>query len=89
MLWSLVRRRRLGDLRFRRQHPVGGYVIDLACPAHRLGIGLDGGQHGGRHDQERDRRLSEAGWRILRLWNNDVFENPEIAVHEKSSFFAR
>ncbi len=60
---------------FRRQVPRLGYILDFACLARRLAVEVDGGQHGGARDAERDRRLAEAGFRVLRFWNNDVDGN--------------
>lgn len=76
-LWPALRSEQLGA-RFRRQHAVGPYVLDFACVAVRLAIEVDGGQHNGSaHDAARDAWLSLNGWRVLRLWNNDVMNNKE------------
>jgi very-short-patch-repair endonuclease len=65
--------------KFRRQHPVGRYVIDLACPQRKLAIELDGGQHAERteEDERRSRVIAEQGYRVIRFWNHDVVENIE------------
>jgi len=75
LLWRELRRGQLG-WRFRRQFPIPPYVADFVCIEARLIIEADGGQHArlGDHDR-RDSRLRRQGWRILRLWNNDIFEN--------------
>ena len=76
LLWSLLRDRRLADAKFRRQHPLGPYVLDFYCHEKRLAIELDGGQHneeaGKAHDSRRDGYLAEQGIRVLRVWNNQV-----------------
>ncbi|MGB9648112.1 MAG: DUF559 domain-containing protein [Stellaceae bacterium] len=62
--------------RFRRQHPIGRYVVDFACPAAKLVIELDGGQHALRaeHDQNRSIEIASRGYRVIRFWNGDVMK---------------
>jgi len=78
-LWQRLRRDQLNGLNFRRQHPVGPYVLDFYCPSIRLAIELDGGQHTfdrqRRHDERRTRWLEANGIKLLRFWNNDVTDN--------------
>jgi len=76
LLWRALREA-AWPWRIRRQHPVGGYVADFACPARRLAVELDGGQHAAMsdEDEERTRALAEHGYRVVRFWNNDVLEN--------------
>lgn len=77
-LWSLLRRRQIGGWYFRRQHPIPPYIADFACIEAKLVVEVDGGQHNGSsHDAARDRRMKNAGWRVMRLWNTDVLSNPE------------
>lgn len=61
-------------MRFRRQHPAAGCILDFACPAIGLAIELDGGQHADTiaYDERRSTLLAAAGWRVLRFWNDDV-----------------
>lgn len=74
--WSLVRRDALG-VKFRRQHPVDHFIADFAVPSMKLMVELDGGQHlESEHDRQRDARLTSLGWKVLRFWNPEVFENP-------------
>ena len=75
VLWRELRRHQLGG-RFRRQFPIPPYVVDFACVEARLIIEVDGGQHAiaGEH-QRRDAYLHRHGWRILRLWNNEILAN--------------
>jgi very-short-patch-repair endonuclease len=76
-LWSALRSRRLGA-KFRRQHPIGCYVVDMACVELRLVIEADGGQHtDSASDTVRTRYLERGGWRVLRFWNNDILENTD------------
>jgi very-short-patch-repair endonuclease len=76
VLWDALRDRRLGQLKFRRQHAVGRFVVDFYCHELRLAVELDGGIHlaaeqRGR-DQERQSELEETGLRFLRFSNDDV-----------------
>jgi very-short-patch-repair endonuclease len=78
-LWNELRAHRLMGLGFRRQVPVAGYIVDFACPAHRLIIEVDGAQHARPDDADYDRhrtlRLETAGWTVLRFWNDDVLRD--------------
>jgi very-short-patch-repair endonuclease len=76
-LWSRLRRAQIDGASFRRQHPAGPYVLDFYCPALRLAIELDGGQHAetARRDRERDEWLERHGVTVLRFWNSDVTAN--------------
>ncbi|MCD6073801.1 MAG: hypothetical protein K0Q70_684 [Rhodospirillales bacterium] len=78
-LWSLLRRKQIGQHRFRRQVPLGPYIADFVCLDARLIIEVDGGQHAERTDEDSQRTawLKSQNFRVLRFWNNDVFENME------------
>ncbi len=78
-LWRQLRQRQLGGFKFRRQLPLGPYIVDFICLEARLIIELDGGQHQEQeaYDQARDEWLQRSGYRVLRFWNNEVFENME------------
>jgi len=76
LLWSYLRNRQLG-VKFRRQEPIGRYIVDFVCFEKRLVVEVDGGQHGGSYDDERDRWLNMQGFRVLRFWNNEVLKNIE------------
>jgi very-short-patch-repair endonuclease len=77
-LWHLLRDRRLAGVKFRRQVPLGPYILDFVCFEHRLVIEVDGGQHAGSvKDGERDARLAFQGFRVVRYWNHEVLTNPE------------
>jgi very-short-patch-repair endonuclease len=76
MLWTRIRARQLGGFKFARQEPVDCYYVDFVCRARRLVVELDGGQHAeSRNDRQRDRALCALGYRMIRIWNNDVIEN--------------
>ena len=81
LLWRHLRGKHLEGLRFRRQHPLGRYIIDFVCLEKRLVLELDGGQHGEENeeikDKERDQWLNAEGYQVLRFWNNEVFTNLE------------
>lgn len=80
-LWYRLRDRQIEHCKFRRQHPIAGYVLDFACEEQKLAIELDGGQHNRpdalKSDAQRTEALVEEGWRVLRFWNHEVIENIE------------
>jgi very-short-patch-repair endonuclease len=78
VLWLELRDRRLGRFKFARQQPIGPYYVDLVCREQRLIVEVDGGQHSDSSaDQERDAYLGALGYRVVRVWNNDVLANIE------------
>ena len=83
-LWSTLRNRSLVGVKFRRQVPIGNYIADFCCVAHRLIVELDGGQHAEQEaaDASRSRFLAAEGFRILRFWNNQVLSGSEFVVAE-------
>ena len=82
-LWARLRDRRLGGAKFRRQQPIGRYVVDFCCPETKLVIELHGGQHATRlgADATRTAFLHSDGYRVLRFWNTDVLANIEGVLH--------
>jgi very-short-patch-repair endonuclease len=76
-LWSRLRERQIGNLKFRRQAPLEGYIVDFLCIEKRLVIEVDGGQHAEltAEDAERTAKLEAKGYRVLRFWNPDVMRN--------------
>jgi ATP-dependent helicase HrpA/adenine-specific DNA-methyltransferase len=85
-LWGLLRMRQLQGCRFRRQHRVGGYILDFYCLELRLAVELDGGQHADQAQMECDRRrtmrLNHLGIRVVRFWDDDVLKNTEVVAEE-------
>jgi very-short-patch-repair endonuclease len=81
-LWQQLRHRQLGGAKFRRQVPVGGYILDFYCWEAKLGIELDGGQHLQQeaYDQKRTEALAGLGIRVLRFWNDVVLTEMEAVV---------
>lgn len=75
-LWRVLKDRQLGGFRFRRQHPVGPYIVDFVCLEAGLVIEVDGGQHmDAATDRVRDAFLQREGFHVLRFWNNEVMAN--------------
>lgn len=83
LLWYYLRGRT--DFSFRKQAPIGNYIVDFVCLKQKLIVELDGAQHGnaaGRvHDAGRDKFLSESGYRVLRFWNDEVFKNMDMVLN--------
>ena len=79
LLWSILCRRQLGGLKFRRQHPIEPYIVDFYCSSAKLVIELDGESHEGRqaYDETRETHLRNLGLRIVRVMNDDVIHNLE------------
>jgi len=77
-----LRRKQLGGFRFRRQHPLGHYIVDFFCPEARLIVEADGGQHteDNAHDVTRTAWLEARGYRVLRFWNSDVLAQTEAVL---------
>ncbi len=77
-LWRLLRDRRLCGLKFRRQVPVGPYIVDFLCVGAKLIVEADGSQHAENpRDETRDAYLARQGWIVLRFWNHEVMRNRE------------
>lgn len=83
-LWSKIRRKQLKEYQFYRQKNIGDYIVDFYCPAAKLIVEIDGGQHYSEanivKDEVRDKFLSDLGFRVLRYSNSDVFKNFEGVV---------
>ena len=73
-LWEALRRKQLGGLKFRAQHPVGPFVLDFYCPACKLVVELDGGVHKDQavQDEARTRQLEDYGYTVIRFRNEEV-----------------
>ena len=78
-LWNELRAARLMGLKFRRQLPVGSYIVDFACSSARVIVELDGSQHADdaivSRDSNRTKFLESQGWHVLRFWNHDVLND--------------
>jgi very-short-patch-repair endonuclease len=80
-LWRLLARRQIKGCKFRRQHPIGPYIVDFVCLERNLVVEVDGGQHA-LESAERQEWLETEGYRVLRFWNNEILENLE-GVHRR------
>lgn len=87
-LWQYLRGKRFNGLKFKRQVPIGNYIVDFCCDEKKLVIELDGGQHNESEFQFRDLKrenyLKKEGYTVLRFWNNEIDQDIE-GVLEKIS----
>jgi len=78
-LWCIIRNRQFFGYRFRRQFPLGQYIVDFICREKKIIIEIDGGQHNEikniQYDNERTEYLILEGYKVLRFWNNDIDKN--------------
>jgi len=78
-LWSVIRNRQISGVKFRRQFPVGRYIVDFYCPQYRIGIEADGGHHyvekGRKRDEGRTQVLNELGVELIRFSDHDILTN--------------
>ncbi len=86
LLWRHLRNRQLAGTKFRRQHPLGPYILDFVCLEQGLVVEVDGGQHADLQAQAYDRQravwLRQQGLRVLRFWNHEVVQQTnEVLAH--------
>ena len=85
-LWAKLRRRQLYDHQFRRQKPIGKFIVDFYCPSASLVIEIDGGQHytedGQAYDAKRDAYLRSLGLEVKRFSNSEVLRNLDGVIEE-------
>ncbi len=83
-LWSRLRLRQVNGVRFRRQHPLGQYVVDFYAPEAKLIVEIDGGSHRDRLEEDALRSvfLVAQGYHIIRFWNARVSSDIEGVIHE-------
>ena len=78
-LWRELRNRKLAGVKFRRQQPMGPYIVDFYCPDCKLAVEVDGGQHDLPEERDADvartRFLEDEGLKVVRFWNSQVREN--------------
>ncbi|MDO6963120.1 endonuclease domain-containing protein [Rhizobium alvei] len=73
LLWQQLRNRQIGGVKFRRQVPIDGSIVDFICFERRLIIEVDGGQHAdSQSDLTRDAHFRAAGFRVIRFWNDEI-----------------
>ena len=80
LLWSRLRQRKLGGLKFRRQTPMGPYVLDFLCLRHRIVVEADGPFHDPERDAIRDAWLEAKGFRVLRFSNREISGSPDLVA---------
>lgn len=84
MLWLKLRGRRLAGYKFRRQHPIGPYIVDFVCIEAQLVVELDGGQHAEPEHAQRDlirtRFLETHGYRVARFWNHEMLQHTDAVL---------
>jgi len=86
-LWVKIRRKQIKGLQFYRQKPLGKYIVDFYCPAKRLVIEIDGGQHYEKEhlkkDKQRDNYLEQIlGLKVIRFTNRDILTNLESVINK-------
>lgn len=76
MFWNVLRTKRFNGFKFRRQEPIGPFIVDFVCFDRKLVIELDGGYHAKTkdYDESRSQWLESQGFRVLRFWNDDIHE---------------
>lgn len=79
ILWNYLKKSQLNGLKFRRQQPIGKYIVDFLCCSKKIIIELDGGQHSEneKYDELRDKYLQSEGYQVIRIWNNEIYNNIE------------
>jgi len=82
ILWNHLKAKRLNGLKFRRQQPIGKYIVDFVCLEKKIVVELDGGQHFDQieRDKKRDQWLKEQGYNVIRFWNHEFLENQTEAL---------
>lgn len=80
-LWYYLRNNQINNCRFRRQYPIGDYIVDFICRSKNLIIEVDGGHHNKNetinYDDERTKYLKSRGFNVIRFWNSEIDENIE------------
>ncbi len=81
-VWQQLRLRNLSGYKFRRQHPIGNYIVDFVCLERKLIVELDGGQHQDslEYDSKRSERLEGKGYRVIRFWDNEALQDTDAVI---------
>lgn len=81
-MWRHLRAHRFAGFKFKRQQPIGRYIVDFACFQRQLIVEIDGGQHqqNAEYDERRSRWLRSQGFIVLRFWNDDVLARSEAVM---------
>ena len=82
LLWSILRAKQVCGLKFRRQHPIGLWIVDFACPEKMLVVEIDGGYHDKTQEGDigRQKSIEQLGWKFLRFTDEDVEEDAEAVA---------
>ena len=82
LLWSKLRGKQFGGFKFRKQAPIGKFIVDFVCFDRKVVVELDGGQHAVsvEEDQKRSEWLKSQGFRVLRFWNHEVIEDSDMVM---------
>ena len=82
LLWSKLRGKQFGGFKFRKQAPIGQFIVDFVCFDRKVIVELDGGQHvaAAEADKQRTEWLNSQGFRVLRFWNHDVIEDTDTVL---------
>ena len=90
-LWKLLRNHQYHNLGFKRQHPIGNYIVDFVCKEKFIIIEIDGGQHNSEQDiikdNERTTFLEAKGYQVVRFWNNEIDSNIEGVFEKLNQIF--
>ena len=83
-LWNLLKNRQFHNLKLKRQQPIGDYIVDFICKEAKIIIEIDGGQHNEpeniEYDKTRTEYLNNLGYKVIRFWDNEIYENIEGVV---------
>ncbi len=84
LLWLYLRAKRFAGLKFRRQEPIGKYIVDFVCYTKRIIIECDGSQHLSNVEKDliRDQWFEAQGYRILRFWDNEILKNIDVVLEK-------
>ena len=82
--WLAVRAKRFGGYKFKRQYPIGPYIVDFVCLQHHLIVELDGGQHAlqTEYDAARTAYLQAKGFRVSRYWNDEFLRMQDVILED-------
>ncbi len=90
-LWALLRNKNFHNLKFKRQYPIGDYIVDFICIEKKIIIEVDGGQHNILENIEKDNIRSEyfslRKFKVIRFWNNEIDNNIEGVYQKLEEFF--
>jgi len=85
-MWNMLRNHQFYGLEFKRQYPIGDYIVDFICREKKLVVEIDGGQHNEdlniRADSVRTQYLNNKGYKVIRFWNSDIDNNIESVYKE-------